>query len=521
MDTTENKKDIETRATSTGPRGTYIPIIANTLVPNLKDLIKPTTTSTGNFEAYKKVLKGLADAGFDGFIANIDYANISPTPGIREGYLRQILARAHDYGLFVIINNYSGSYGVKVPSQKWFDERADEVSKLKDKTDRNKVMVYENGYIDLIQKFITICKTTPGFGGVLLKDEPSLAQLEARYPLDNTDLSKVEKPQRKPGVTFDENILYSLPYVYNIVAPLLSNDEVVMVNLLPTTDKNTEYTQYLEAFFNIRGNGNHPKLWSYDFYPIKENNYLLQKELISRNPTIKQPELKKNGEISVEHTILYRDAKLFQYYANKSTETNKLPKGVFWYYCQSMSYLPTSPDFRPAATEPYLRFQIFSNLAMGCQGIMYWTYHQRVNTTELYLTAPINMQDRETAAWYYAKKINAEIKKYNAVFRNSILGDWGHVGQIYDNCQLLTGKLYSLSSVQITGKGVLVTSLSNNTGHYIVIVNHDVVNYQTITLTFDNTKFNTVELTGGPDPVKTLKTTLTPGGYVIFKWTYR
>ncbi|MDE5757305.1 MAG: hypothetical protein K2H85_01705, partial [Allobaculum sp.] len=135
---------------------------------------------------------------------------------------------------------------------------------------------------------------------------------------------------------------------------------------------------------------------------------------------------------------------------------------------------------------------------------------------------PINMQDRETAAWYYAKKINAEIKKYNDVFRNSELGNWGHKGETYDS-KALSGALGSLSSIEIqnSGKGVLATTLSNDTGKYIVIVSHDVVNYQTITLTFDNTKYNTVALTGGPNPGKTLKTTMTPGGYVIFKWTSR
>lgn len=508
MDAIENKKDIETRAIVTGPRGTYIPIIANTLVPNLKELIGPTATSTGNFEAYKKVLKGLADAGFDGFIANIDYANISPTPEIREGYLRQILARAHDYGLFVIINNYSGSYGVKVPSQTWFNKRAEETEGM---TAEQKIKVYETKYKELITGFITICKTTPGFGGVLLKDEPSPEQLKAKYPLNNTNLSKVEKPpQKKPGVPFDEDILYSLPYVYNIVAPLLNDNEVVMVNLLPgKLDEKQTYETYLKAFFNIRGEGNKPPyLWSYDLYPIIEYNYLLRKDLNLK------PDLTRNGDITIQYDYLCYDLELFQKYSAKSD-------GIFWYYCQSMSFLPGNVNFRPAATEPYLRFQIFSNLAMSCQGIMYWTYHQRTNYSELYLTAPINMQDRETAAWHYAKRINAEIKKYNAVFRNSKLGEWGHIGKVDPNCHLLTGTLCSLSSIKVTGKGVLATSLSNSTGNYIVIVNHDVVNYQDITLIFDNVKYNTIELTGGPDLLKELHSTLKPGGYLIFKWTYR
>lgn len=512
MDTAENKKNIEARATVTGPKGTYIPIIANTLVPNLKSLISPTANSAGNYEAYEKALTDLAGAGFHGFIANIDYVNISSTPAIREEYVRQILTRAHNHGLFVIINNYSGSdYGVKVPSQKWFKETADKA--LEKTEDKDKVTIYVDEYKALIKSFITLCQSTQGFGGVLLKDEPKQTQMTDSYPQDNTNLNEVDNPH---------GLLYCLSHAYDIVASLLKDNEVLLVNLLPGLPNVNHgddypyknYKCYLEAFATMRGTtDDHRLLWSYDLYPIIEYNYLLKTEMCTQHKCDenKVPMLAKNGEITVQYNYLWADTALMQ---SKSAESG----GIFWYYCQSMSYMPSEANFRPAATEPYLRFQIFNNLAMGCQGIMYWTYHQRTNGSELYLNAPVDMQNRQTAAWYYAKRINAEIMKYSAVFRGSKLNKWGHVGQLGDNCILLEGILHSLTSVQVTGKGVLATSLINSTGNYIVIVNHDVVNYQDITLVFDNVKYRTVELTGGPDPVKEVHRTLKPGGYLIFKW---
>ena len=65
----------------------------------------------------------------------------------------------------------------------------------------------------------------------------------------------------------------------------------------------------------------------------------------------------------------------------------------------------------PPAKEEYLRFEAFSALGYGAQGIVYWTLGQRKSSPhETYTTALINLKGEKTAAWYVAKKVNLENK---------------------------------------------------------------------------------------------------------------
>lgn len=216
---------------------------------------------------------------------------------------------------------------------------------------------------------------------------------------------------------------YSISNRYSLILQYSpSANKVILENLVGQPSDNhtgtaTEecFTKYLNAFGNLGGDAFKPYLWCFDYYPIQEINALL-----SNNAGV----VSNNGIITVSYQRFYTDFDTFRVRA-------KACGGIFLYYVQSMAYAMGS-YYQPRALESYLRFEIFSALALGAQGIIYWTYHQRPNTSKtLHLSALENMRDRKTAAWYYAQKVNREVQHFNFVFFDLVCEARAHVGEIY------------------------------------------------------------------------------------------
>lgn len=235
-----------------------------------------------------------------------------------------------------------------------------------------------------------------------------------------------------------------------------------------------------------------PPVWSYDYYPVSI----------------------KNRQISVDLTNFYYDLECFMEISQKTGRP-------FWAYCQSMAYKSSYVE-RPAATEQYLRFEAFSALAYGAQGIVYWTYGQRKsNTAETYFSALVNSDGKKSPAWYAAKKVNAEIKKYNDVFYGCKVIGVRHTGNTnFKTTKKLTGEIGPFKSITAEKSGVLVSKIENQDNTYYVIVSHDVLANQKVTLTLSPNR-KVTDLTSNNNRIYSTETpftlTLDKGGYIIFK----
>ena len=315
---------------------------------------------------------------------------------------------------------------------------------------------------DTREEYIQHLSRNKHFAGWLLQDEPkfeSLNTLQLQYrQLQDSD---------------PDNLIY-----INLVGQLHKTFTGSYRSLY-------SYLEHIEDMFK-------PSLWSFDFYPI----------------------LKRNGKILAEYEQFYTALEAFRKISKK---TNR----PFWAFCESMAYTTDSYS-RPAATEAYLRFEAFSALAYGAQGIVYWTYGMREsNDSEKYISALVNLNGKKTEAWNAAKKVNKEIKKYNDVFYGCNVTDLRHTGdKLYSGTRKLSGEIGAFKMVNSEKAGVVVSCIENNGSKFIVIVSRDVFNKQKIRLELIPNK-NLQDITSKNNKTynwrEDINLTLEKGGYVIFK----
>ena len=300
------------------------------------------------------------------------------------------------------------------------------------------------------------------FGGLKFKDEPKFSDLDELQVQDSKMMNAAPK-----------NLIYM-----NLVGVL---EKTFTGNL-------TNFYDYLELLQDKFA----PEVWSYDYYPI----------------------LTKNGKLIIEYDQFYSDLEDFSTISQKTGRP-------FWAYCESMAY-KTKTYSRPAATEAYLRWEAFSALAYGAQGIVYWTYGQRKsNAVEDYTSALVNLNGKKSKAWYAAKKVNGEIKKYNDIFYQCKVKEVRHTGdRIYKGTRKLSGAFGPLQMVRSQEAGVMVSMIENNGKEYIMVVSRDVLKKQKVTLELVPNMNITDLTTATPTHYswrKDINFTLSAGGYKIFE----
>lgn len=312
------------------------------------------------------------------------------------------------------------------------------------------------------KEWIDEFKDSKYFGGWKFKDEPKFEDLEK--------LSKEYK------ILYDAN-----PNTF-IYINLIGGINKIFTGEIKTYP---EYLDLIQKKFN-------PEVWSYDQYPIEI----------------------KNGKVRANLESFYYD---FECFRNISLRT----KRPFWAYCLSMAF-ENKNEKKPAATEPYLRFEAFSALAYGAQGIVYWTYGQRKsNNVEKYLSALVNMDGKKTKAWYAAKKVNGEIKKFNNVFYGCEVKEIKHTGdKLYRGTRKLDGEYGPFKIVRSGEAGVIVSLIENQGEKYVVIVSRDIFKKQKITLEL-KPNLGLMNISSDKQITyswrKDVKITLDKGGYVILK----
>lgn len=279
-------------------------------------------------------------------------------------------------------------------------------------------------------------------------------------------------------------------------------NHLVYINLLGGTDV-VPYSVYINDFQKEVK----PGLWSYDLYPIRINSAEV---------------------VSVMYKIFYRDLHLMSAMANKTQRP-------FWAYVQSMDYKKNSVPQCPAPKEEYMRYEAFSALAFGAQGIVYWAYAQDYNTTEnTFLTALVDLNGKKTQYWYYAQTVNREIRKFSSVFYGCQLMKYAHTGDLGKDAWDVVppvsiadfGPVERASAIA-PDKGAIFTWLRNNNTDYLVIVNHSPLESSRIDIQF-SAAYNTYNLTNCnkadfSDAQKQLTLPFTmvlqPGQYRIYKFS--
>lgn len=252
----------------------------------------------------------------------------------------------------------------------------------------------------------------------------------------------------------------------------------------------------------------------------------------------------------------------------------------FYAYCESMAYLhvETLPvkeedknkdkdkedkgrklnwekaSLRPMASVPTLRFQTFSPLGYGGQGLTFWTYLLRPQSGiidgETYLSALANeygdVNDYNRSSWEAARQVIKEIRKYEDVFLGAKLVRCSHIALKmveYTNGIFPVGavdriKIHANESKDsdddaraqyLQRKGVMVSHLINKGRDFIFVASHDPFEENRITIEFAK-HFQIIGLTP-TNPYDSyldheaailygnvLTYTLSPGGYSIFEF---
>lgn len=346
---------------------------------------------------------------------------------------------------------------------------------------------------------------------------------------------------------------------FNLAAPERKKDVSLPKGWIGTSGT---YENYLNVLQNLY----RPGVWSYDLYPFRINNGL--QEMSVANPETDPP---ADTETLYEH--FYSHLETFSAQAKKTGRP-------FWAYCmceghgehkynnEAKKFYPQW--FMPVPTEGMLRFEAFSALAYGAQGIVYWQYGKGYSEVQklhrenpdvdvendiegfIYEDAPLSITKPDGSEeyvkgegedykfpldqivlhygegkpiWKAVRQVNAEIKAFSDVFLRCKLLYAAHVGQIYEGAPQLSGKVAGVEIVKTGEKGVLVTHLGNPLHEFVVIVNHDPFYPQEVRCTLNNIRKHTVRMFGIADESltprlsepKSFTRNLAPGGCVIIQ----
>ena len=328
---------------------------------------------------------------------------------------------------------------------------------------------------------------------------------------------------------------------HSIISSSDQGKNLVFMNLAYAFDKTwignrPSYSAYLDEYISTF----HPSVLSYDYYPIDCT-------IDSAGNVLK---------INVNTGVFYGALEVF---SQKSKQYN-IP---FWAYCLCLKHRTTGRVY-PYPTVGMMRFEAFSALAYGAQGIVYWNYRihgydtGKVSTIlpgtltsnsmskesgsgtqsiqdEIYpQEAPIDINGNQTPIWDMVRTVNAEIIKVDEIFYNCNVTN--HI--VIEGSKNLEG-YGCVNRVVAYGAGVLVSHIENEyvndqgrtvKRRFVVVVSSDPLNSQDIDLyyTLDskgNLKYiikytYPPQITVGPEFQEIGNSTfdhltLEPGGYAI------
>lgn len=114
-------------------------------------------------------------------------------------------------------------------------------------------------------------------------------------------------------------------------------------------------------------------------------------------PMSYQPYFFNNGKTDVDYLGFFNALEIF-------ARLSKYYLRPFWYNVVCEGMIKGNSGY-PAPTYSSLKMIIFSALAYGAKGILFWRYLSGDGSgSEVFYAAPVNADDKTTAVWHYAKK---------------------------------------------------------------------------------------------------------------------
>ncbi|MCM1140666.1 MAG: hypothetical protein NC453_19015 [Muribaculum sp.] len=165
----------------------------------------------------------------------------------------------------------------------------------------------------------------------------------------------------------------------------------------------------------------------------------------------------------------------------------KITQRPLWAFCQCMHFSNKldPPTVRPVSSMPLLRFQVYTALAYGAQGIIYYTYALPADSAfNIYYSALIDNNGERLQAWYDVQKMNRELKAYLQVFYECQIWDVRIAGPLWRSpctqIEMPFGPLVSVSKdLQAT-----ISLLGKDGGRYLFIVSRSLSSDQQAVIKF-------------------------------------
>lgn len=356
---------------------------------------------------------------------------------------------------------------------------------------------YKHTLNNVMETLVERFKDESNLGAFELKDEPTFFTLGIpQYTGTRLDWQEGE-----------------IREMYDTIRGIIIRDRLnlmVFMNLAYYEKKGNfgNYPTYLDYLKKIQA-AYLPAMWSYDVYPI----------------------ISKKGATYIDQTKFYNAFNDFMQIAGLSGRP-------FWAYCMSMQYVSyyngTLDYSRPAPTAGNLRYEAFSALAYGAQGIIYWAYAQTEdNSSEKQLTAPIDRQGRRTDVWFNARQVNSEIARYSDVFLGcTVVNVFTKTGRSNDSASRTLHMFGPFNNIgSDTDKGVICSRIKNSGFEYLVIVSKDPFHSQELIVVYEKDyldSYDVLEMTPNflseatidkpAAPSTTRRIALEPGGYAIIRW---
>ena len=127
---------------------------------------------------------------------------------------------------------------------------------------------------------------------------------------------------------------------------------------------------------------------------------------------------------------------------------------------------PSPEAFYPVPTIGQLRLQVFSDLAYGAQAIQYYT-----------VRGAIDVNGEKTPVYEIVKQVNSEIKGLSPVFLGCTVEDVWHIGEQPRGTKALKSMPHRrVKRLEVSGKGAVVSLITNGAHKYLAVVNKDCVN---------------------------------------------
>lgn len=176
----------------------------------------------------------------------------------------------------------------------------------------------------------------------------------------------------------------------------------------------------------------------------------------------------------------------FQNLEIMARETQKAGKDFWAFALTSGSSWPVN---FPPPTLAELRFQMYSILAYGAQGVQYFTYwtpSPAENNFWDFHEGPIGLDGKRTVTYDRMKAMNEEVKSLSGVFYGSKVVSVSHVGKF---TPIGTDRMVKLPpgilALETNDSGAVVSTLENEDNYFIVIVNRDFKQSMNLTIVGD------------------------------------